>query len=181
MTSRLSKSAFSTQNFFKIFSLKPDEEEEIEELYKDPFENEEGMEVVRQYERHAAQAYLWPAPLSDNDEREIGPYPHDADHPRSYQLRSPWLDWDDKTDRRMFGEVLPEEWEAYSTLMPDVEKDFTVPFQLCSFIGVFGSIFLFVWLGHKYGKPLLGTREEPRNLPYWHLYYPNQEPRRPAG
>lgn len=140
-----------------------------------------GMEPVLKYRLHAEQAYMWPAPPADNDDREIGPYPHAADMAKSYQLRSPHLQWDDATNRRMFGEVIPEEMEALSVWMVDVEETYTVPYMLsglAAFLGTLGGLW---WFGERFLKGVVKPVASPRELPYWQKYFGRIPPYLPAG
>lgn len=146
-----------------------------------PAEALPGMEPVLKYRLHAEQAYMWPAPPADNDSREIGPYPHAADMAKSYQLRSPHLQWDDPTNRRMFGEPIPEEMEALSVWMVDVEETYTVPYMLAglaTFLGAMGGLW---WFGEKFLKGVVKPVASPRELPYWQKYFGSTPPHLPAG
>ena len=150
---------------------------------EDPYHQiKEGMEPVIKYRLHAEQSFFWPPSFADNDAREIGPYPHEADYSTSYQLRDPYAPWDDRNNRRNFGEVMPEEMEALSMWNMDVEQDFTLGYMLGA-LGLFlGSFCGLWWIGDKYFSgalvPELGV---PREFPYWEKYFPGTKPNPPAG
>lgn len=149
----------------------------------DPYHQiKEGMEPVVKYRLHAEQSLFWPPPFTDNDSREIGPYPHEADYSTTYQLRDPYIPWDDRNNRRNFGEVMPEEMEALSLWNMDVEQDFTFGYMISAlglFVGTFCGLW---WVGDKYfSGALVPNIGVPRELPYWEKYFPGTKPNPPVG
>jgi hypothetical protein len=149
----------------------------------DPYNQiKEGMEPVIKYRLHAEQSFFWPPPFADNDSREIGPYPHEADYSTTYQLRDPYAPWDDRNNRRNFGEVMPEEMEALSLWNMDVEQDFTFSYMMGALVAFVGTFCGLWWVGDKYfSGALVPNIGVPRELPYWEKYFPGTKPNPPTG
>lgn len=117
---------------------------------------------------HRPAMYWFPSrkPTSDNDEREIGPYPQQfpltsssSDPAGSFQFRPADLSsYFDRQNRRRFGEAVPEEAEFLGMWNVDIEGDYSIVYMLGGLVLLFGTVGTVAYLSTKYHDPLKSPR-----------------------
>ena len=99
-----------------------------------------------------------PRPGIDTDDRDIGAYPH-VSPTASYQDRDYRLQWDDKTNRRMFEEPLPEQFDSLGMFMVQ-RSEYKMWWMLTAVSGFLG-MFVGWWYVVKWWEERYGERKGP--------------------
>ena len=114
---------------------------------------------------HKPAMYWFPSrkPTSENDDREIGPYPQfphaSSDPAGSAQFRPADLPaYFDRQNRRRFGEAVPEEAEFQGMWNVDIEGDYSVVYMLSGLVLLFGTLGTVAYLNTKYHDPMKSPR-----------------------
>lgn len=126
-------------------------------------------EKLLQQPRHILHPDAYRKLSPKDDSRLIGHYPYfEAE---SYQLRDPYLDWDDPFQRRMFDEVLHPDYELFSRFSFDHETR-VGPLKMFSFVFIgLGSFFTLYYCLTTYIPNTIIPPMADRELPYTHLYF----------
>mgnify|MGYP002789129609 FL=1 len=100
----------------------------------------------------------------DNDERDIGAYPLINTNYRERDYRQ---DWDDKFNRRMYNEPVPEQFDADNVFMVDQApvKMWVMVTSVFGFLSLFG---IYLYLHDKY---LQWTGQKIKKHPFQHPRY----------